>query len=205
MKYSRLVAFGCSLTYGHGLPDCYSGSNKKESGVAPSKFAWPSLLADRLNLPCLNLSVSGASNKRICYTICNTDLRPGDLVFINWTFTDRSCIIKEHEIIDLNRQGKRNITNGRYKKFSDPHDRLVSSNLKAMLTRAFLENKSIKNFHMVSDPKDFLLNKENETFFLKSTIKEFQNVSKGLDNLHPGHISHLKFSEKIYNEVKDVL
>ena len=43
----RLVAFGCSYTYGHGLPDCIMA--KGRAGKRPSKFAWPYLLAKKLD------------------------------------------------------------------------------------------------------------------------------------------------------------
>lgn len=37
-KY-KLVVFGCSFTFGHGLPDCLD-VNKKGPGTLPSKMAW---------------------------------------------------------------------------------------------------------------------------------------------------------------------
>ena len=59
--HKRLITFGCSNTYGHGLPDCHVPPN--EAGPNPSKVAWPQLLADRRGLECVNLGQPGGSNK----------------------------------------------------------------------------------------------------------------------------------------------
>ena len=56
----RLVAFGCSLTQGQDLPDNYKSQY-------PSKFSWPQILANKLNLQCINLGKGGASSKEILY------------------------------------------------------------------------------------------------------------------------------------------
>ena len=52
----RLVAFGCSNTYGEGLPDCWVDKNGDPSrtkagfhGPKPSKLAWPRLMANNMN------------------------------------------------------------------------------------------------------------------------------------------------------------
>jgi len=59
----RLIAFGCSYTYGAGLEDCFTPPIGH--GPIPSKFAWPQLVANELNMECINMSSSGASNKEI--------------------------------------------------------------------------------------------------------------------------------------------
>ena len=63
----RVIAFGCSFTFGHGLPDCFNPP--KNPGKAPSKYAWPSLVANELNVKCINKSLPGSSNKRIWHNI----------------------------------------------------------------------------------------------------------------------------------------
>lgn len=44
---SRLIAFGCSHTYGHGLPDCFIPPHRP--GTDPSKLSWPYPLGELLN------------------------------------------------------------------------------------------------------------------------------------------------------------
>jgi hypothetical protein len=50
MRFKRLVAAGCSFTYGQGI-------ERSE--------AWPAVLADKLGIECANLAENGASNSWI--------------------------------------------------------------------------------------------------------------------------------------------
>lgn len=97
---SRLVAFGCSNTYGQGLPDCHfvnrAGGN--EPGPHPSKHAWPAVLGKLLNTTeTINMGKPGASNKQIWNTIMNFDFRSDDFVVCHWSLIHRSCIIYPHK------------------------------------------------------------------------------------------------------------
>tara|TARA_B100001248_G_scaffold155090_1_gene116722 strand:+ start:45199 stop:45906 length:708 start_codon:yes stop_codon:yes gene_type:complete len=97
----RLVAFGCSNTYGEGLPDCWIDENGNPSltkvgqhGPKPSKFAWPRLIADNLKRKCVNFAVPGASNKHILDIILHTKFVKGDIVVIMWSYFDRYCVFQ---------------------------------------------------------------------------------------------------------------
>lgn len=95
----RLVAFGCSHTYGHGLPDCYVPIMKGKKtvgmqyGPVASNLAWPKLLANLKNIECDNRGVPGASNKEILYNILNYNFTSNDCVYVLWTYLARWCII----------------------------------------------------------------------------------------------------------------
>ena len=92
----RLVAFGCSYTYGHGLPDCIMA--KGRAGKKPSKFAWPHLLAKKLDKELYNAGVPGASNKLIMDTVINFPFKPTDTVVILWTYLNRHCILSHKKL-----------------------------------------------------------------------------------------------------------
>jgi len=92
----RLVAFGCSYTYGHGLPDCLMA--KGRAGRKPSKFAWPHLLAKKLDKQLYNAGIPGASNKLIMDTVINFPLKPTDTVVILWTYLNRHCILSHKKL-----------------------------------------------------------------------------------------------------------
>src|SRR6056297_1465073 len=96
---SRLITFGCSHTYGQGLSDCRV--NTYEPGPTPSKFAWPQVLADKLNLECVNMSEPGTSPKRNWYSITNFDFNEDDIVIVKWPNPNKTCIIKEDKIEHL--------------------------------------------------------------------------------------------------------
>jgi hypothetical protein len=44
----RIIAFGCSYTYGHGLSDCLD-NDMMTQGPTHSNLAYPSILAEKLN------------------------------------------------------------------------------------------------------------------------------------------------------------
>ena len=92
---TRLVAFGCSNTYGEALPDCWYEVRAGEWGArdTPSTQAWPALLADQLGLLCVNRAVPGGSNKLMLHRILNTEFLEGDVVIAAWTYPTRWCTI----------------------------------------------------------------------------------------------------------------
>ena len=62
-RIKRLVTFGCSLTYGHGLADCYLPNGRE--GPEPSIQAWPKLVSNKLRIEVDNRGIPGGSNKEI--------------------------------------------------------------------------------------------------------------------------------------------
>ena len=94
---SRLIAFGCSFTRGTALDDVWDFKNKCSIFPQPSKYAWPQLLADKLDIECINLGKGGYSNKAIWHIIVNFDFKPSDIVFIHWSFLDRYHYYKTND------------------------------------------------------------------------------------------------------------
>jgi hypothetical protein len=93
---SRLVAFGCSFTYGDELPGCVSGTNN------PSKHAWPQIAADILGLECVNQGISSIGNKHILHEIMTFDFQESDIVIVMWSFFNRHCVITDdNKAVDL--------------------------------------------------------------------------------------------------------
>ena len=85
---NRLIAFGCSNTFGQALEDCWN-YEKKDVGEHHSKLAWPSVLSKKLNLECHNHALPGASNKLIMNQIISFPFAPNDTVVIMWSYLDR--------------------------------------------------------------------------------------------------------------------
>lgn len=94
-KFKRVVAFGCSHTYGHGLSDCIK--DEFLPGEQPSKFAYPNVLANKLGIECVNNSSPGASNLEILLTILEFNFLPEDLVVVMWSHTDRGLLFTEEK------------------------------------------------------------------------------------------------------------
>ena len=99
----RLIAFGCSQTYGHCLPDCYVENDTWDGiGIAdnPSKFAFPAIVGAKLNRETVNLSYPGCSNKYIWHTAVNYNFLPNDIVIFAWTLPNRSMVVTNKDNIE---------------------------------------------------------------------------------------------------------
>ena len=71
----RLIAFGCSDTFGTGLEHPSHG--------------WPAILAEEFNLNLINKAIPGSSVKRTTFTIQEFEFAPNDQVVILWPFYTR--------------------------------------------------------------------------------------------------------------------
>ncbi len=97
---SRLVACGCSFTFGHGLPDCrYDGVkyNDPKQVEFPSEMAWPQVAARIMGIECVNLSRCGESNRYIAQKLVEFEYQPGDIVVPMWTHFSRRSLIREED------------------------------------------------------------------------------------------------------------
>lgn len=94
-KY-KLVVFGCSFTFGHGLPDCVD-EDGTGPGTQPSKMAWSNHLQTFGKFHSLdNKGIPGASNKIIVNEIVNYDFNEPTVVIVLWSNFERKTIFKEY-------------------------------------------------------------------------------------------------------------
>lgn len=95
---NRLLCFGDSFTFGHGLPDALDQVDDDGNyfvHYVPSQYSWPACLGKLLQAELtVNAGSLGASNKEIWNTILNTAFQPSDDVVVMWTHNHRTCVIK---------------------------------------------------------------------------------------------------------------
>ena len=212
---TNLVAFGCSLTYGHGLPDC--AIDDVFPGLTHSKMAWPSIVADKLGVDCINISVPGASNDLILHNIVNFEnFNKGDHVIIMWSFMHRALLLSdtgESSNIMPNRM-THSISTGNsdwehfYKVHGD-YDLYVRYIRNVHHAMCYLATKEVKVTNASIDPwKKRWSNTTND--YIKNMAVDVQYIDmskiicdKALDNLHPGVKTHAKLAEIIYNIHKE--
>jgi hypothetical protein len=200
MNYKRLITFGCSYTFGHGLSDCISRNNK--AGENPSKFAWPNILAKKFNLPLENLSFPGSSNKMIWKTIVETKINSTDIVLINWTSPERWTIFKENDTVFIGATKKGKHTLNYYKNYYDDIDANLDFNLRINHANLFCNTNKIKNFHLICEPTQLKRLDFNKTPLLQSNIRFFDKTyPKALDGEHPGEDAHKAFAECVFKEL----
>ena len=204
----RLLTFGCSFTYGHGLPDCHIPPDMP--GNQPSKYAWPQLLADKLKYECINLSAPGSGNFQILMEVLKANYQKDDLVIIAFSYFTRYDFYKMTDKIDkginINFEGsehKQHILAELGIKYLE--EKTFWSNWLAIQhCELFLNSKNIKNYSFMGmpigareqQPKLISLNNfiSNIPFILKD---------KALDGEHPGIKSHKLQAELIYDRIKE--
>lgn len=196
---NRLIAFGCSLTFGHGLPDCHIPPNHPKN--SPSKYAWPAILASQLNRKCVNMANPGASNKRIWKTIIDFDYKPTDIVFILWSYPERSAILNKNSIQNLGPWMDDTVSKSYYENSYTDYDALVQSQLFISHANSFFKENNITVYNLI-------VNKcLKHIFTLRGTTvphvplylyNDFQNYyPKALDNNHPGEECQIAFADSI--------
>jgi hypothetical protein len=141
---SRLVLFGCSLTYGHGLPDCVTADGNP--GPSPSKMVWGELLGDRLARSVVNCSLPGASNQLILDSILNFEFENEDRVVVLWSFFTRGLLYLKDEICNIGPWQQTDIAK-RYYELHDDNDLYITSLHAIHYADCYLKNKNITTTH----------------------------------------------------------
>lgn len=199
---SRLITFGCSNTYGHGLADCHVEPNLH--GPNPSKLAWPSLLANMLDLELINCSNPGASNIHILWKLLNFNFADDDLCIIMWTFFGRHPFSKlkyDSSIVEWD-----NYETSEIKTLSELNrENIVIRNM-ISIHHGYIHllQKNIKHLFIVGSPDMRLYkipNIEIPTLINKDdTIKKYA-VDKALDNIHVGPKTHMNIAKILLDKI----
>lgn len=203
---ARLVSFGCSITYGQGLPDCYVQNTSDPTGfsprIYPSKYAWPNILAQKLSLESDNKGIPGASNKEILLKVLDTKFNRDDIVILLWSYTQRSIIFenKDSKTRFLPFMPESNIKKEFYTLHTE-HDLIFQSVLDIHHANMFLLNKDIKVYNFYFDEllsKSPLVNILPKIVFMPLTSMHIDNA---LDNMHPGLKSNEKIAEFLIEHI----
>lgn len=201
----NLISFGCSYTYGHGLPDCV-GDNYLQPGKSPSNLTFAAIIAKKIGYNFFNLGECGSSNKKILYKILNSELQKTDLIVIHWSHFDRHCLIKENQnIIDINPWTNTKQNNTYYKFIHDDFDAAFNTFTYIDYINFKFKNK-IKVLNLppiISNNIDLqkFYNKFLDTDILitKYNIHDCK-IDYALDRSHPGVHSHKLLAEKILED-----
>jgi|TARA_R110000764_G_scaffold27478_1_gene65003 hypothetical protein len=198
---SRLIAFGCSFTRGTALDDVWDFKNKCSIFPQPSKYAWPQLLADKLDIECINLGKGGYSNKAIWHTITNFDFNPSDIVFIHWSYLDRYHYYENKEtghIIDHRSNTARD--KAFFKYLHSDYDMLNDLYMRINHIDSLLYGK--KRYHLQIDP--IISPAWNKTEILNIRLDDYKNkYPRANDKSHPGALAHKEFATALLQNLKN--
>lgn len=161
---SRLIACGCSFTYGHGLRDCrYDGINYTDMTQiqTPSHLAWPQIAANKLGIECVNLSRCGESNRYIAYALTQFEFQPDDIVVPMWTHFTRRSLIQENGVsvplgnwqvctdqnIESMEDSPKRAATAYYKYMHNPVDAGFENLIYINFVNLFIRNKNLQLVH----------------------------------------------------------
>lgn len=192
MTVSRLVTFGCSLTYGQYLDD-------------PSTQSWPSLLAEKLNLEVKNMGYPGASVKRIWWDIMNFKFNSCDLICVLWSHIDRWSIIKENKKVKNFNQWHIKTdpeVTYYYEHFYDRYDLSITFWLMVNHAKNFLDSQGLTNYHINASEVNYDFDWNNIKFPNIKMDQLREKYPKANDGNHPGPLAHLEFASQLYDVIK---
>jgi len=209
----RLVTFGCSYTYGHGLQDCCTTDG--HAGPVHSNLAWPSIIAERLDIELSNQSKPGCSNLEIVNRIKNFKFQKDDICIVHWTFIERWCKILDlvteigYENIGPWDTGTNKTAKAFYGRIYNDATGIFLSKMYADFTGYYLKDLGIKYISFAP----IIYHKIRNTLELKyTTPQDYENLchfhdkklypsaDDALDNAHPGPKTHTVFAEYILEE-----
>jgi hypothetical protein len=188
-KIKRLVTFGCSLTYGQGLTDCWNPQTKRE-GPQPSVQAWPFLVARHLRVGLANESQAGASNKEIFHKLQNYDWQKGDCCIVLWTYLNRTCVIYPDFIDRYGPWVASTRSKAWLKNVFNDYDANIDLLNYVTHTELFLKTKKIKVCSYFAD--HFMPIEQPEQKMFKNPYIDFAR-----DDLHPGRMHHIDFANQV--------
>lgn len=192
MSLNRLVAFGCSHTFGIGLVDTYPEK------ITPSVHAWPNVLGSLLNYTVCNEGKPGAGNAEIFDNILRYEFRPSDLVIIMWSHFVRF----DHMVIQNDYLPKRN-----WKKtiIDSEHHNAYKNYLTLQHCELLLSSRQIKSYSFLAWSSDQLSYPKPNFIDIKNLIDikvSDMITDKALDGVHFGSKSHNNIAQSIYNRIK---
>lgn len=193
----RLITFGCSYTYGHGLDDCFVPPI--HAGKSPSKLAWPSLVSNSMNFELVNNSQCGSSNLEILFRILQFNFISTDQIIIMWSFPDRDMVFRNGSILQIIWQDK-----SIFKHWSEVHteeDMAIRTWFYIQHSSLFLQSKNLKYYNIFANYNYLKNYRPNfmEIDFLDYDMSE--KLDYALDNKHPGPITHKRLAERIMKKL----
>jgi hypothetical protein len=201
---SKLVAFGCSCTFGEALNDCIITDYNT---ATPSESAWPSVLSKLLKITCDNRSRPGSSNFQILDTILSTNIDKDDVVVVMWSYFGRDMIIDDSG----NKYGfHATETSELVNAWATVHgltDLMYRSWVYIHHAHLYLKSIGVKfYFSNVNYESKFVKLKPNwaqDIVFLDTYMGRYASTNpKATDKMHPGERAHALTAYSMYSDIK---
>lgn len=217
---SNLFTFGCSHTFGMCLPDRGISDKTKDNSeffptdytdvdaVHGSKYVWGQVLAQKLNMKCVNRGVVGASIKETTWHFDQTCaiIKQGDIVCFLWPYLVRYTLLKEYMDNNMQWQGRRwlsdsDMTRGKWNEIFDVYDAKFVNKLYIEHTSMKLEKMGVKSYHMFCEETELApdVNLSTDNF---NDIRDSNDLSGVPNDLHGGIKTHEAVAQSFYNMIE---
>lgn len=203
----RIVAFGCSITYGQSMED-----NHPEN-IVPSKYAWPQVLANISGAESINKGQMGAGCKEILNIILDFEFKPSDVVVIAWSYPERWSIISEDNNVkqigpwmwqNYKKPLLNKVTataNMYYEYIWDEYDSFLDQRRNIKFAKLYLDSIGIKSYHATVIDEKHQNKKWFDISLLDIGIRNYiKSNTRALDGLHPGQDAHHKIANEFWNK-----
>jgi lysophospholipase L1-like esterase len=205
-KHKKIITTGCSFTKGYGLLNCLTDS-------------WPSLLAKKFNLECINLAEPGAGNEYISnialeYALLN-DCSDCFFIIAYSDFIRLDFVYNENEVVHLVPNGRKHIKlrDCIYPYYANQKYLFKKFLFQVLKTQTWLESNNISYIMVNSiieinplileklDPQN-IHKKINFDQYINFDSCNFNSIihpdGKLLDG-HPNELGHQRIADTIYN------
>ena len=200
---SRLITFGCSYTYGEGLPDV-----KRipiiDQPSSPSKLGWAHLLSQHLGLELVNMGFPGSSNTEILYNILTFDFKEDDTVVVMWTHPVRDIVFDKWTPIIFMRKRLGPWSKEKNKSTMwkiNIQDYIIKTWMCIHHADLLLTSKKLKYIHYPYDITEIEPHQINKIKINNLYTHGFYNLDKVPDG-HPGIKSNIATAQQMYDIIK---
>ena len=185
----RLVAFGCSFTYGVGLE-------------ARSE-AWPIQVGKSLGYKVENIGIPGASNLEILTNILRFKFNSTDVIVIMWTVPYRELVFtkKWWEQVGLWSKGE----HARRFLKQEELDFTMKSWIYMQHADLYLKSQKVKYIHYPAAPEQLLEHKPDFIYISNLFLTRTKKIDEASDKKHPGPKSHKKQATEIVRILNDII
>jgi hypothetical protein len=212
---AKLIAFGCSFTHGHSLPDQPEWrsilKNHEPSFLIPAskQYAWPAVLGAELNMPMDNRGHCGNSNRGILHDILTTTIDSNDLVVIMWTMWNRTTIFQSEDHsknFDVHpTRGKVDPFTRLYYRYANDYELQFDTFHSIYTADCYLRSRGIRTIHTTMTVEQESLTPPSwfpkHIEFVKPFCRDHTIVDYAEDGAHPGVRSHDGWAKRMRNYI----